>query len=139
MMNSRSTIALSFSLVFAGGLLVGALAHRYYSLNVVQARGTPPPPNPEQWRKEYMKEMTSRLNLNPDQVQKLTVILDETQARFRTMRERSRAEMDAARQEQTERVTAILNPEQRLEYDKLRKEREERRKAFEKKRPPPGS
>lgn len=139
MMNSRSTIALSFSLVFAGGLLVGALGHRYYSLSVVQARGAPPPPNPEQWRKEYMKEMTSRLHLTADQVQKLTVILDETQARFRTMRERGRAEMDAARQDQIERVTVILTPEQREEYAKLRKEREERRKALEKKRPPPGS
>jgi Spy/CpxP family protein refolding chaperone len=139
MMNSRSTIAVSFLLVFAGGLLVGALGHRYYSLNVVQARGVPPPPNPDQWRKEYTREMTERLNLTAEQVQKLSVILDETQARFRTMRERSRAEMDAARQDQVERVTAILTDVQKEEYVKLRKEREERRKAFEKKRPAPGS
>lgn len=86
-----------------------------------------------------MSEMTTRLKLSPDQIEKLTAILDETQVRFRSMRERSRAEMDAARQEQVEKVSTILTPDQREEYVKLRKERDERRKAFEKKRPPPGT
>jgi Spy/CpxP family protein refolding chaperone len=139
MTSSRSTLIVSFTLVFAGGLLVGALGHRYYAINVVQARGVPPPPNPEQWRKQYMSEMTTRLKLSTEQIEKLTTILDETQVRFRSMRERSRAEMDAARLEQVEKVSTILTPEQREEYVKLRKEREERRKAFEKKRPSPGT
>jgi hypothetical protein len=139
MIRSRSTLLLSFSLVFAGGLLVGALGHRYYAIRTVQAQIAPAPPNPDQWRKHYMEEMNSRLSLSPDQTKILESILDETRARYRVMRERFRPEMDAIRQEQIDKVNAVLSPAQRIEYEKLRKEREDKRKAAGDRPPPPAS
>jgi Spy/CpxP family protein refolding chaperone len=59
---------------------------------------------------------------------RLGVILDETEAKFKVVRDRTRPEMKVIQDDQVAAITAMLTPEQRSEYEKLRKEREERRK-----------
>ena len=130
---SSRSLALSFALVFAGGALVGVLGHRFYSQSVLRA-DNPPPPNPETWRKNFIADLTKRLTLTPDQVKQLETILDETRVRFQSFRENSHHEEEAIRQAQTERIRAMLTPDQATEYEKFRKEREERRRQFMEKR-----
>jgi hypothetical protein len=71
-----------------------------------------------------MEEMQSRLKLRANQVSTLNTILDETRTRFHEVRERSRPEMEAIRQQQTEKIRSMLDDAQRPEYDKMREERE---------------
>jgi len=139
MIRSKASLAFSFTLVFAGGLLVGALAHRYYSLRSVQAVSTPAPPNPEKWRQEYVAELKSRCKLDADQTQRIEGILDNTRARFHELRERFRPEMDAIRVSQIQQINAVLTPAQQQEYARVRKERDDRKKAMDKKNGIPGS
>lgn len=128
MMRSNSTLALSLFLVFASGTVVGALGYRSYTLSTVSAKN-PQPKSPEDMRREYVDEMHRRLGLEPAQVQRLETILDETRAKFREIRERSRPEFKAIQDNQTAEITAMLTPAQQVEYEKFRKERDDKRRA----------
>lgn len=76
----------------------------------------------------YIQEMTDRLNLNSRQLEDLRVVLDQTDAKYREVREKFRPEMQAIQDEQISRINALLSAEQQQDYAKLRKEREDRRK-----------
>jgi Spy/CpxP family protein refolding chaperone len=118
-------IAFYLLLVFVSGSVVGALGYRTY--NPPTARGSVSPPPPE-WRRQYIEESRSRLDLTDDQVAKLTAILDQTEARFREARENENKAIGQIRDEHVERVRTILTPEQLPKYEKLHQEREERAK-----------
>jgi Spy/CpxP family protein refolding chaperone len=124
-------IAFYLLLVFVSGSVVGALGYRTY--NPPTARGSVAPP-PSEWRRNYIDESRTRLNLTDDQVAKLTAILDQTEARFREAREDENKAIGQIRDEHVERVRTILTPEQLPKYVKLHQEREERAKQQEQKR-----
>ena len=111
------------ALVFSCGAVVGSLAHRLYTVSTVSAKS---PSSPEEWRKQYMEEMQSRLKLNKDQVLRLNILLDETRSRVREAHAKVRPEVEQIKHEQTLKVSEILDSSQRSEFDKIRKEREER-------------
>lgn len=115
--------AASLMLVFVSGAAVGGFAYHLYSSKTVSAtvRKTP-----DQYRRDYMSEMTSRLKLSDDQAAKLNVILDETRARFREYRERTRPEMKQIHTDQVEKIKNILSKDQQVEYETMRQEREAR-------------
>jgi len=119
MRRSRLAVAFYLLLVFLSGAVVGALGYRYYART--QGPAARPRPNPEEYRRRYMEEMRSRLKLNDEQARQIDAILDE-------MRERYKAQMHSMQQEQSARIRAVLDPAQQREYEKMRREREERRK-----------
>ena len=86
---TRWTVALYMALVFACGGVVGAFAHRLYTVSGVSANVGQR--NPEEFRKRFMADMKARLQLNDDQAAKLGTIMDETRARFRDVRGEIRA------------------------------------------------
>jgi Spy/CpxP family protein refolding chaperone len=118
---SRWKIALYVGLVFVSGAVLGAFSHRLYTVSGVSADA---PRNPEEFRRRYMQEMKSRLKLTADQVTQLSAILDETRSRVRSTRESIEPDIRKIRDEQQEKVHAILSADQRPEYDKMRQERE---------------
>ena len=118
---SRWKIALYVGLVFISGAVLGAFLHRLYTVSAVSANA---PRNPEEFRRRYMEEMKSRLKLTPDQVTGLSTILDETRTRVRATRESIEPDIQKIRDEQQAKVHEILRPDQRGEYDQMRKERE---------------
>ncbi len=120
-------VVLSVFLVFVSGVLLGALGYRYYMLKEVSAGG-PPRRSMEDMRKMYLEEMRQRLKLNPQQYEDMKVIVDETGAKFRILREKSRPEMQAIQEEQVSRINDILSPEQQKAYEQLRKERDEQKR-----------
>jgi hypothetical protein len=130
MKRSNTTIAVSVLAVFLSGILVGAFGHQLYTVKTVNAKV---PNDPEEWRKKYVKELSGRLKLDGEQVQRLNTILDETRARYREVKERYRPEMKQIHSEQTQKVRMILNAEQQAEYDKFRQEREKRMRDEKKK------
>ena len=120
---SRWAISGYLALVFGSGAVVGALSHRMYTVSTVIAKS---PASPDEWRKQYMVEMKTRLKLRDDQILRLGILLDETRSRVKEVHERHRPEIDQIKKEQTLRVASMLDPEQKIEFEKLREEREKR-------------
>ncbi len=124
----RSNLALAFYLVlvFLSGAVVGAFGYRLY----VGANSRTQRLSPEEYRQRYVEAMKKRLQLSDDQVQQLNVILDRTRDRFRRLdNEVMKPQKQAIRNQQIQDITAMLDSEQRAEYEKWRQERAERRKA----------
>jgi hypothetical protein len=100
-------------------LAIGALGHRYYAATTVIAQS-------ETARHRYVTEMQDRLKLTPDQLAKLEVILHETKAKTRAVRDSYQPEILKIKQEHIERVKSILTPQQIPAYEELVAEREQR-------------
>ncbi len=130
------TIVLSLSVVFASGVAVGFFSHWLYTSRTVSAKA--PPRTPEDFRRHYVETMRDRLHLEPAQVDHLNVILDDTRNRYKELKEKYRPEMKVIQQGQVASISAILTEAQRMEYEKMRKEREDKNKQQEHKGPPPG-
>jgi hypothetical protein len=71
--------------------------------------------------------MQSRLTLTDAQLSKVSAILDETRDQYRLFRDTHKAEMQAILDAQVRGIKAVLSPEQRQEYEKMREERQKRR------------
>ena len=122
---SRAAVSLYALLIFASGIAVGAFGFRLYTVRTVNASTSH---DPVEWRKRYTAEMHSRLKLDADQSRKLNEILDETKARFDQAHKQMRPQMDRIHKEQVEKIRAMLTDTQRPEYDKMRREKEQRDK-----------
>jgi hypothetical protein len=122
-MNSNKTKAAIFTLLlFALGVTVGALGHRYLTAPEVNAKTA------EDFRHKYVMEMQTKLKLNQQQVNRLQVILDDTKVKFRALRETHHPEMEAIKDEQVAKVKSILSPEQAKRYETMVAEREQHAK-----------
>src|SRR5580658_6645316 len=111
---SRATIALYVGLVFASGAVLGFFGNRLYSATSVSASKTGTPD--KEFRKQLIDTYRSRLNLTDDQVQQMSIILDESQAQVKAIRDRMEPEFDAVRANQITRMNLMLNPAQQTEY-----------------------
>ncbi len=133
---SRTTIALYLGLVFACGGVVGFFANRLYTATTVTANvnSGKNPPTPEEFRKWLVGQYQTRLKLTDDQVQKLNIILDESQAQVNAIHGQMDPQLDAVRQNQITRMNLMLMPEQQTEYEKMRQERLERQKQQKQRR-----
>ncbi|HEX4229834.1 MAG TPA: hypothetical protein VHZ07_14265 [Bryobacteraceae bacterium] len=104
-------------LLFCSGAAVGALAHRYFfAANVVNASDV--------MRKRYVDEMQGRLSLSPTQVNQLQVILDDTKAKYKAVRDAYRPAMLEVKGQQVRRVKSILTARQVPIYEQLLADRE---------------
>ena len=123
MTRTSFTTSIYLLLVFLSGGVVGVLGHSYATRSV---SANTAPRNPEQYKRKYIEEMRTRLKLKDDQVNQLSGILDETRRRFHEQHERAKPELDQIQNDQVSKVRALLNDEQRSEYEKMRIEREKR-------------
>ena len=110
--------------IFAMGAATGALAHRLYVANTVNAS--------EDWRARYINEMHSRLKLTTLQVDKLNDILDNTRVKVRAVRDSYKPEMVQIKQNQIAEIRSILKTEQASEYGKMIAEQEAKAKEQDK-------
>ena len=113
-------------LVFASGIVVGFFGFRFYALESVSAKM--PARNAADYRHKYLEELRSRLGLRENQVLQLDAILDATRLKYREFRERHRPELNSIQEEQVARIRAILTEPQRMEYEKMRADQEQRRR-----------
>ena len=134
MKTTRWTVALYMALVFVCGGVVGAFAYRLYTVSGVSANVGPR--NPEEFRKRFMADLKSRLQLNDDQAAKLGVILDETRMRVRAARMTIEPELEKIRDDQRQRISELLSPNQQVEWQKILDERQRKRES-KKNRPLP--
>jgi len=134
MKTTRWTVALYMALVFVCGGVVGAFAYRLYTVSGVSANVGPR--NPEEFRKRFMADLKSRLQLNDDQAAKLGAILDETRMRVRAARMTIEPELEKIRDDQRQRISELLSPNQQAEWQKILDERQRKRES-KKNRPSP--
>ena len=125
MKSTRWTVALYMALVFACGGVVGAFAHRLYTVSGVSANVSQR--NPEEFRKRFMADLKSRLQLSDDQAAKLGVIMDETRMRVRAARVTIEPELEKIRDDQKQRISELLSPTQQAEWQKILDERQRKR------------
>jgi hypothetical protein len=118
---TRWTVALYMALVFVCGGVVGAFAHRLYTVSGVSANVGQR--NPEEFRKRFMADLKSRLQLSDDQASKLSVIMDETRTRVRATRDTIEPELRKIRDDQRQRISELLSPSQLVEWQKIIDER----------------
>jgi hypothetical protein len=130
-------------LVFLSGAAVGGFAYRFYTMSTVLAG--PVSAKPDDYRRDLVKEMRTRLSLSSEQITQLTAILDNTKNRYHEVRNRwdrqakeaARPELKAIQADSIQQIKAILSEPQREEYDKLRADREKRRQQAKAKNPSP--
>src|SRR5665213_629643 len=135
MKTTRWTVALYMALVFVCGGVVGAFAYRLYTVSGVSANVGPR--NPEEFRKRFMADLKSRLQLNDDQAAKLGAILDETRMRVRAARMTIEPELEKIRDDQRQRISELLSPNQQAEWQKILDERQRMRESKKNRTPPP--
>jgi Spy/CpxP family protein refolding chaperone len=121
MRRNQWAAALFALIIFCCGIAVGVLADRYYDTEVVVAKTTPA----ENFRKHYVSQMRSRLDLTPAQVAQLETILDDTKAKYKDLRDKYRPQVAEIKNGQIERVKSILNPHQVPIYEQMVKEHEQ--------------
>ena len=127
---NRTVIALWMGLVFACGGLLGALGHRLYTVSAVSANANQR--NPEEFRKRFVTTLRMRVKASDEQIAKITAIMDETRSRFRETRSSIEPELKKLREEQQEKIRALLSSEQAAEWDKWREERAQEREERKK-------
>jgi len=132
---TRWTVALYMALVFVCGGVAGAFAYRLYTVSGVSANAAQR--NPEEFRKRFMADLKSRLQLNDDQAAKLSVIMDETRMRVRTTRDTIEPELRKIRDDQRQRISELLSPSQQVEWQKIIDERQRQRGGKKREMPPP--
>ena len=128
MLKSKSSALLSLLLVFLSGELVGGFAYRLYSVSGVAAPTNGKRLDPEEVRKHVVADMRERLKLDEGQVNQLQQILDQTRDQFHQIHDKMNAEGQAIRNNQAERIKAMLRDDQQPLFDQWRAERERERK-----------
>src|SRR5262245_60073415 len=106
MPKSKYSVFISLILVFASGTLVGAVAHRLYTVNTVASVN--PSANvpshsgkkmdPEEIRRRILAEMREKVQLDDAQIRKVDDIMDKTRDEFdqlrKSMNEKMKPERD---------------------------------------------
>jgi uncharacterized membrane protein len=130
MPKSRVSALLSVLLVFFSGAVLGAFVYRLYATSPVQSSKDPTaaaPPRrmtPEEWRRNYIANLSKAAKLDDQQTAALNGVLDETRDEVKKLDEKFRPERDAIQNHQVASINAILRPDQRPLYESWRAERE---------------
>jgi Spy/CpxP family protein refolding chaperone len=132
MKSSRAAIALYMGLVFVSGSALGVFGERYYLASQAQQnnrgkgkRG----PSPEEFRRMYLTGMQKQLELNDDQVSKLSNIMDETRVLLDEMHKRHQPEQAEIQRSQNEKIRSVFDDAQRQQYDDMMKRMSERNRG----------
>ena len=128
MRRSNISIVIYVCLVFLSGVLLGGVGDQLWNARSVSAtKGNPC--TADAVRRRYVDDLKSRLELRPEQVQKLTGILDATHIRYKALREKYKPEIKVIQEEQAANIRVILDDRQRAEFEKVRQERERAEQA----------
>lgn len=131
MPKNKFSALLSLLLVFASGVLVGAVGYRLYVVNTVAMAPVPPRPpqrDPEEVRKRIVSEMQQKIKLDDAQVQRLNQIYDRTRQEFDAIHKKASQDSRTIWENQKEEIRQILRPDQLPLYEQYQKERDEQHK-----------
>lgn len=113
--------------IFFAGAVSGAMAARLYLSKSVRQ---PPPPFPggphmpsTSQRMEFLRRIGSKLDLTPQQQERINLLVNESQQRMKALWEPVAPQAQEEMRQLRKKIEAELTSEQRERYDKLLKER----------------
>jgi Spy/CpxP family protein refolding chaperone len=132
-MNRFGAFAAALALLVSG-IAIGALG-TYFVLERHRPPGpapAPPPPGPAS-----MDQLERRLGLSADQSKQIASILEEGRREGDAIRRELKPRLDRQIEATRARIDAVLTPEQRVEFEELRREQRHRVERFLLDGPPP--
>ena len=121
---NKLKITIGIVLIFVLGLLIGALGSGMYFKNRIDHFRDAD----RMGRKEILiKRLTERLDLTAKQQDEIAIILDEMRGLHDALREKHRPEIEQIRIQSNERIKAILNDDQKKQFDEMIEELQKRR------------
>ena len=132
MPRSRHTAALYLILVFASGIVVGTIGHRLYS--TTSASASTAPLTPDEWKKRYLEQMKKRVGASPEQLARVTAVMNDTKSKFDDVHAQEKTVHDKLYAQQVQEVRAVFPDEkQKAAFDAWRAERKRDREKAQKK------
>lgn len=122
---NRFKLVTGIVLLFALGVLTGVLgANMYFKYRFERFRDAGPTA-----RKELLMErFTRRLDLTPQQQEKISVIFEEMREGLFALRTKHQPELEEIRARSHARIKAILNPDQQEKFDEMIERLKQRRR-----------
>jgi len=106
-----------------GGMAGYVLAHQKYAVTNAAA-----PPSDAARRAQKVRELTSLVNLTPEQSQQVDAVIADVQSQMKTIRKTLDPQLNEVRQNGRERIRAILSAEQRPKFEAFIQKLDEERK-----------
>jgi Spy/CpxP family protein refolding chaperone len=106
-----------------GGMAGYVLAHQKYAVTNAAA-----PPSDAVRRAQKVQELTSLVNLTPEQSQQVDAVIADVQSQMKTVRKTLDPQLNEVRQNGRERIRAILTAEQRPKFEAFIQKLDEERK-----------
>jgi len=131
---AKRSAALWVAVVFVLGAALGGVFGYFYGHRSVVAAAPPPLSEPER-RARSLDRMTHELGLSDSQRQQIDALMLQIHNEYKSIHDKSDADIDQARQKGRDQIRAVLTPEQKPKFEELLKRIDEERK---KNGPPPG-
>lgn len=109
--SGRKAIAIVI-VVFVLGIVIGGLGLHMWQTRMDGTRAFTKPT-----RDDVIHQITRELDLNSDQQQQLSSIIDDTRARWRALYAPLDTQHEAIRQQSRDKIRAILTPDQRTKFE----------------------
>jgi len=128
MPRTRLSAILYLILVFASGILVGAVSTRFYAVKA-SVPAVAAPRNMAELTQRYVDEMRAKVGVNDAQAVAVSKILADTKKKFDDLRRGERPARDQIQQEQVDAIRAVLTDAQKPAYESWRMERQKAQQA----------
>ncbi len=125
-MRSKTSATLMLVLIFSLGVVAGAISDHLYQTRMRSVDGRPPG---RLGPHDIVEDMAKDLKLSPDQKEKLRGIVLQSRERYRALSVQFRPQYDAIRNETNQQIRQILTDDQKVRFEALVKEIDERHKA----------
>jgi hypothetical protein len=122
---ARREAAVLVFLVFVLGVVFGGVGNHLWGEHV---SGEQTVVNTKPTRQQVVDDLTRRLQLTPDQQQKVIVAIDDTRAKWQALYAPLDAPREQIRQQGRANIRAMLTPDQQAKFDDFLKQLDEQRK-----------
>ena len=82
---------------------------------------------PSEYRMRLLNHLAKDLDLNIEQREQVSAILDEIGERYQSVREAIEPELEAIRRQRADRIMSVLSEGQQVKYERILEERRRRR------------
>jgi Spy/CpxP family protein refolding chaperone len=120
--------ALWVGLVFLLGVALGGLGGYVFAHQKYAVTNAAMPPSDAARRAQKVQELTSLVNLTPEQSQQVDAVIADVQSQMKTIRKTLDPQLSEVRLKGRERIRAILSAEQRPKFEEYMQKLDEERK-----------
>ena len=122
MTNSRVSSAIYLVLVFASGILAGAVGNRLYMVKTASANSTPPR-TMAQYRSQLFTELRQRVGATESQIAEIDKVLNNAKQQLDALHAEHKPMREKIDHDRVEGIRAVLDEKQPKVYDDWRSER----------------